>query len=49
MLVISKRFARHQQMQWTKRGAHLLPRTRTRMLDGTFPPPLRTMVSGACE
>ena len=27
--VISKRFAKRQQMQWTKRGAHLLLQTRT--------------------
>jgi hypothetical protein len=32
--VISKRFAKRQQMQWTKRGAHLLLQTRTRTLDG---------------
>jgi hypothetical protein len=30
--VISKRFAKRQQMQWTKRGAHLLLQTRTRAL-----------------
>ena len=34
--VISKRFAKRQQMQWTKRGAHLLRQTRTRALDGTL-------------
>jgi hypothetical protein len=34
--VISKRFAKRQQMQWTKRGAHLLLQTRTRALDGTI-------------
>ncbi len=34
--VISKRFAKRQQMQWTKRGAHLLLQTRTRALDGTL-------------
>jgi hypothetical protein len=28
--VISKRFAKRQQMQWTKRGAHLLLQMRTR-------------------
>ena len=27
-----------QQMQWTKRGAHLLLQTRTRALDGTLRP-----------
>jgi hypothetical protein len=37
--VISKRFAKRQQMQWTPRGAHLLLQTRVRTLDGT----LRTM------
>lgn len=36
--VISKRFAKRQQMQWTKRGAHLLLQTRTRVLDGTLRP-----------
>ena len=34
--VIAKRFAKRQQMQWTKRGAHLLLQTRTRTLDGTL-------------
>ncbi|MGH7117966.1 MAG: ISKra4 family transposase, partial [Acetobacteraceae bacterium] len=34
--VIGKRFAKRQQMQWTKRGAHLLPQTRARVLDGTL-------------
>jgi hypothetical protein len=37
-VVISKRFAKRQQMQWTKRGAHLLLQTRTRALDGTLRP-----------
>jgi hypothetical protein len=32
--VVSKRFAKKQQMQWTRRGAHLLLQTRTRTLDG---------------
>ena len=36
--VIGKRFAKRQQMQWTKRGAHLLLQTRTRTLDGTLRP-----------
>ena len=36
--VISKRFAKRQQMQWTRRGAHLLLQTRTRTLDGTLRP-----------
>jgi hypothetical protein len=36
--VISKRFAKRQQMQWTPRGAHLLLQIRTRTLDDTFRP-----------
>lgn len=36
--VVSKRFAKRQQMQWTPRGAHLLLQTRTRTLDGTLRP-----------
>ena len=36
--VISKHFAKRQQMQWTRRGAHLLLQTRTRALEGTLRP-----------
>lgn len=36
--VVSKRFAKRRQMQWTRRGAHLLLQTRTRALDGTLTP-----------
>jgi hypothetical protein len=36
--LISKRFAKRQQMQWTPRGAHLLLQVRTRTLDGTLRP-----------
>ena len=36
--VISKRFAKRQQMQWPMRGAHLLLQTRSRTLDGTLRP-----------
>ena len=36
--VVSKRFAKRQQMQWTRRGAHMLLQTRTRTLDGTLRP-----------
>lgn len=36
--VVSKRFAKRQQMQWTQRGAHVLLQTRTRTLDGTLRP-----------
>ena len=35
-LVVSRRFAKKQQMQWSKKGAHLLLQTRTRTLDGTL-------------
>jgi hypothetical protein len=35
-LVVSGRFAKKQQMQWSKKGAHRLPQTRTRTLDGTL-------------
>jgi hypothetical protein len=34
--VVSKRFAKKQQMQWTRRGAHLLLQTRTKTLDGAL-------------
>ena len=36
--LVSKRFAKRQQMQWTRRGAHLLLQNRTRALDGTLRP-----------
>jgi hypothetical protein len=35
-LVVSKRFTKKQQMQWSKKGAHRLLQTRTRTLDGTL-------------
>jgi hypothetical protein len=35
-LVVSRRFAKKQQMQWSKPGAHLLLQTRTRTLCGTL-------------
>ena len=31
--IVSKRFAKRQQMQWTRKGAHLLLQTRTWVLD----------------
>jgi hypothetical protein len=34
--VISKRFAKKQQMQWSRTGAHLLLQTRTQTLDGSL-------------
>ncbi len=36
--MVSKRLAKHQQMRWTRRGAHMLLQTRTRALDGTLRP-----------
>jgi hypothetical protein len=44
--VISKRFAKRQQMQWTKRGAHLLLQIRTRALDGELRPLFERWYSG---
>jgi hypothetical protein len=35
-LVVSRRFAKKQQMQWSRKGSHLLLQTRTRTLDGTL-------------
>src|SRR5215813_13881639 len=32
--VVSKRFTKRQQMQWSQKGAHLLLQTRTKVLDG---------------
>ena len=34
--VVGKRFAKRQQMRWSKRGAHLMLQARTRALDGTL-------------
>jgi hypothetical protein len=36
LVLASKRFAKKQQMQWTRNGAHLLIQTRTRTSDGTL-------------
>ena len=36
--LVGKRFAKRQQMRWTRRGAHLLLQTRARALDGTLRP-----------
>jgi hypothetical protein len=35
-VLIGKRFAKRQQMQWSKQGAHRLLQTRARVLDGTL-------------
>ena len=34
--VVGKRFSKRQQMRWSKRGAHLMLQTRTRVLDGAL-------------
>ena len=34
--VVGNRFAKRQQMRWSKRGAHLMLQTRTRVLDDTL-------------
>jgi hypothetical protein len=44
--VISKRFAKRQQMQWTPRGAHLLLQTRTRVLNGDLEQTFRGWYAG---
>ena len=36
--MVSKRFDKRRQMQWTRRGARLLLQTRTRALDGIRQP-----------
>lgn len=35
-VVTAPRFNKKQQMQWTRRGAHMLLQIRTRTLDGTL-------------
>src|SRR5712692_10213598 len=44
--VISKRFCKKQQMQWTQRGAHLLLQIRTRVLNGDWEATFRTWYPG---
>jgi hypothetical protein len=38
--VVSKRFVNKQQMQWTKKGAHLLLQMRIEVLNGDWRPTL---------
>jgi hypothetical protein len=47
--VISKRFAKRQQMQWTPHRAHLLLQTRTRALDGTLRPQFERWYPGLAD
>jgi hypothetical protein len=44
--VISKRFCKKQQMQWTQRGAHLLLQIRTRVLNGEWEDTFREWYPG---
>ena len=44
--VISKRMVKKQQMQWSKRGAHLLLQIRTRVLNGEWEETFRTWYPG---
>ena len=43
--VVSRRFVKKQQMQWTLRGAHLLLQTRTRVLNEDAGRPIPPLVS----
>jgi hypothetical protein len=43
--VVSKRFCKKQQMQWSKEGAHLLLQTRVRTLNGGIGRHLQALVS----
>jgi hypothetical protein len=44
--IVSKRFAKRQQMQWTKKGTHLLLQTRTQVLDGQLEETFRKWYPG---
>ena len=44
--VVSKRMVKKQQMQWSKRGAHLLLQIRTRVLNGEWEETFRTWYPG---
>jgi hypothetical protein len=44
--VVSKRMVKKQQMQWSKRGAHLLLQIRTRVLNGEREATFRTWYPG---
>jgi hypothetical protein len=44
--VVSKRMVKKQQLQWSKRGAHLLLQMRTRVLNGAWEATLRTWYPG---
>jgi hypothetical protein len=44
--VISKRMAKRKQMQWSRRGAHLLLQVRTQVLNGEWEKTFRTWYPG---
>jgi hypothetical protein len=44
--VVSKRMVKHQQMQWTQRGAHMLLQIRTRVLNEEWEDTLRRWYPG---
>jgi hypothetical protein len=44
--IVSKRFAKLQQMQWTKKGAHMVLQTRTQVLDGRLEETFRSWYPG---
>ena len=44
--IVSKRFAKLQQMQWTKEGAHLVLQTRTQVLDNRLEKTFRKWYPG---
>ena len=44
--VVSKRMVKHQQMQWTQRGAHMLLQIRTRVLNEEWEDTFRRWYSG---
>src|SRR5215813_13182329 len=44
--VVSKRMAKKQQMQWSRRGAHLLLQVRTRVLNGEWEETFRAWYPG---
>jgi len=44
--VVSKRFAKRQQMQWTPKGAHLLLQVRTKVLNGELDDLFRAWYAG---
>jgi hypothetical protein len=42
--VVSRRMVKRQQMQWTRRGAHMLLQARTQVLDGELEGRLQGLV-----